>query len=254
MSVIISNICRYPVKGLSQQQLPAADVQEDGAIPGDRRFALALSSTRFDATSPHWLPKSSFLMLMKNEKLAALETVFDEASNDLKILRGGKQVTRGKLTDPVGRAMIEDFFSAFMKEQAHGKPRIVECKGETIFSDQKRKLISIINLASVRDLERVVGESVDATRFRGNIMIDGIEPWAEFNWIGKDLSCGSAGFNITERIERCAAVNVDPNTGTRDQNLLKALQQGFGHIDMGIFATVTKAGTFAVGDTLNVTD
>lgn len=254
MNATISNIWRYPVKGLSPEQLSKAELEIGSAIPGDRRFALALASTRFDASSPHWLPKNSFLMLMKNEKLAALETVFDEARNDLKILRRGKQVARGKLTDPVGRAMIEDFFSAYMKDEAHGKPRLVETRGETIFSDQKRKLISIINLASVRDLERVVGKPIDPVRFRGNIMIEGIEAWAEFNWIGKHVSCGSAAFNITERTERCAAINVNPATGARDQNLVKALQQGFGHIDMGIFATVTQAGTCALGESLQLTD
>jgi len=254
MSAIISNIWRYPVKGLSLESLPHVDVKVGDAIPGDRRFALTLASTLFDAASPHWLPKNSFLMLMKNEKLAALETIFDAGSNDLKILRGGKQVARGKLTDPVGRAMVEDFFSAYMKGDAHGKPRLVEAKGDSIFTDQKSKLISLINLASVRDLERVAGTFIDPIRFRGNVMIDGIEPWSEFTWLGKDVSCGSAVFNIKERTGRCAAINVNTETGMRDQNLVKALQNGFGHTDMGIFANVTKAGTFATGDTVNVTD
>ena len=254
MSATISTICRFPVKSLSSEQLPSATLEVGGTIPGDRRFALALASTRFDGTSPHWQHKSSFLILMKNEKLAALETVFDPATDDLKVLRGGKQVARGKLTDPVGRAMIEDFFSAYMKDEAHGKPRLVEARGDSIFTDQKTKLISIINLASVRDLERVTGTAIDATRFRGNIMIDGIEAWSEFGWLGKDITCGSATFKIKDRIERCAAINVNPTTGARDQNLVKALQVGFGHIDMGIFATVTKAGSFATDDSLNLRD
>jgi len=254
MSATISSLCRFPVKGLSPEQLASATLEAGGAIPGDRRFALALASTRFDGQSPHWLPKNSFLILKKNEKLAALETVFDPASDDLKILRGSKQVARGKLTDPVGRAMIEDFFSAYMKDEAHGKPRLVEARGDSIFTDQKTKLVSIINLASVRDLERVTGTPIDATRFRGNIMIDGIEAWSEFGWLGKDIECGSAVFNIEDRIERCAAINVNPTTGVRDQNLVKALQVGFGHIDMGVFATLTKAGTIATNDSLNLTD
>ena len=254
MSATISTICRFPVKSLSPEQLPSATLEVGGTIPGDRRFALALASTRFDGTSPHWQHKSSFLILMKNEKLAALETVFDPATDDLKVLRGGKQVARGKLTDPVGRAMIEDFFSAYMKNEAHGKPRLVETQGDGIFTNQKTKLISIINLASLRDLERVSGTTIDATRFRGNIMIDGIEAWSEFGWLGKDITCGSATFKIKDRIERCAAINVNPTTGARDQNLVKALQVGFGHIDMGIFATVTKAGSFATDDSLNLRD
>jgi uncharacterized protein len=250
----ISNIWRFPVKSLSPEKLTKAQVEVGDAIPGDRRFALALASTLFDSATPHWLPKNSFLMLMKNEKLAALETIFDEDTNELRILRGGKQVARGRLTDPVGRAMIEDFFSAFMKDEAHGKPRLVEAKGKTVFSDQKRKMISIVNLASIRDLERVLGKPIEPTRFRANIMIDGIEAWSEFNWIGKNVSCGSAGLIIEERTGRCPAINVNPMSGERDENLVKTLHEGFGHTDMGIFATVTKAGAFAIDETLTVTD
>ncbi len=254
MTATISSIWRFPVKGLGPERLPEARVDICGAIPGDRHFALALASTLFDGATPHWLPKNSFLTLMKNEKLAALETVFDTASNDLKILRGGKQVARGKLTDPVGRAIIEDFFSAYMKDEARGKPRLVEARGETVFTDQKSKVISVVNLASIRDLERVAGKPVDPTRFRANVMIDGVAPWSEFSWIGRDVSGGGAKFNIKERIQRCVAINVNPKTGERDQNLIKALHEGFGHVDMGIFAAVTQAGAFATGDSFGVID
>ena len=254
MKAEISTIYRYPVKGLSPEILTAAKVDVGGALPRDRGFALALGSTRFDGATPHWLPKSSFLALVKNEKLAALETVFDDESGDLQILRGGKQVAHGKLTDPIGRAVIEDFFSAYMHDESRGKPRLVEAKGETIFTDQKKKVLSIINLASIRDLERVVGKSIDPVRFRGNIYIDGVDPWSDFNWVDKDVQCGSAGLHITERIGRCAAINVDPVTGERNMNLVKSLQEGFSHRDLGIFATVSQAGSFTPGDTLKVID
>ncbi len=254
MHAQITKIVRYPVKGLSPEELAETKVESGGALPGDRRFAFALGSTLFDAATPHWLPKTSFLMLMKNEKLAALETVYDNECDDLRILRSGKQVARGKLTDPVGRAMLEDFFSAFMKDETRGKPRLVEAKDDSIFTDQKKKVLSVVNLASLRDLERVVGKPVDPIRFRANIYIDGIDPWSEFKWIGKEASCGDAEVNIKERIERCAAINVDPESGERDLNLVKALDGGFGHSDMGIFVTVTHGGRIAQGDTFSLQD
>lgn len=244
----ISAIYRYPVKGLSPEKMTEVPVEEGGALPGDRRFALAHGSTTFDAASPHWLPKTSFHALMKDEKLAALETAFDEETGMLVLKRGGKQVAQGKITDPIGKAIMEDFFSAFLREVAHGKPRFVESTGESIFTDQKKKVLSLINMASVRDLERVVGKPIDPIRFRGNIYLEGLEPWAELNWVSHDISIGNVGLNIHERTERCAATSVNPDTGERDMNLMKALQAGFGHTDMGVFATVTQAGTLAVGD------
>ena len=246
----ISNICRYPVKGLSPEFLSEATLESGGAVNNDRRFALALGSTLFEANTPHWLPKTNFLALVRNEKLANLETVFDDETDTLQILQGGKEVVQAKLTDRVGRTTLEDFFSYYLKDETKGKPRLVEAKGKTIFTDQKKKLISIINLASVRDLEQVVGKSVDPIRFRANIYINGTSPWSEFNWVEKVMSCGDLIIEVKERIDRCAAINVDPQTGERDMNLINLLQSNFDHIDMGVFAEVKKGGHIAIGDVL----
>ncbi len=247
MSATISSIYRYPVKGLSPQSLERADLAPGRILAGDRRFALALASTRFDGQAPEWQAKSAFLTLLKHDKLAALETVFNDAGTELTIRRNGKQVARGNLAEPLGRAMIEDFFTAYLGGNTHGKPRLVDAGADVTFTDQKDKLVSIINLASIRDLERITGAELDPVRFRANIYIDGIEPWCEFQWIGGDVAVGGAILSVREKIGRCVAINVNPENGTRDQNLVKALRRGFGHTDMGIFATVTQGGEIAVG-------
>ena len=113
-------------------------------------------------------------------------------------------------------------------------------------------MISLINLASVKDLERVAGSDVDPLRFRGNLYLQGGEPWAEFGWLGKEISIGRARAKVTARIDRCAAVNVNPANGERDMNLLKDLQKGLGHIDMGIYAKITATGAISAGDLLKV--
>jgi hypothetical protein len=78
-------------------------------MPNDRRFAVALGSTPVSGASAEWMPKTSFLMLMKNEKLAQLETSFDDATDALTIKRGENQIARGVLTQKIGCTMIEDF-------------------------------------------------------------------------------------------------------------------------------------------------
>ena len=50
---------------------------------------------------------------------------------------------------------------------------------------------------------------------------------------------------------RCAATNVDPDTGIRDLNIPKTLMQTFGHADCGVYAEVIAAGEIAVGDTIS---
>lgn len=248
MSITVAGINRYPIKGLSAEPLEAADLTAGEGVAGDRRFALALSSARFDTDKPHWLPKTSFLMLMRNERLAALETQFDGDEGILTIRREGKPVARGKITTPVGRAMIEEFFDAYMKGEIAGKPRLVAAPVGHMFSDHQNKVLSIINLATVRDLERVVGQPVDPVRFRANLYLEGADPWAEFDWVDGDIAVGGARLRVTARIDRCAATTVRPGAGVRDINIPKALQRGFGHIDCGVYASVTTDGRIAVGD------
>jgi hypothetical protein len=90
--------------------LSEATLESGGAFINDRRFALALGSAQFNANTPHWLPKTSFLALVRNEKLATLETIFDDETDTLQVLRGGEQLARGRLTDVVDCARLEDFF------------------------------------------------------------------------------------------------------------------------------------------------
>lgn len=252
MTISVQQIYRYPVKGLSPQSLDSADLTADAGIPGDRRFALALASTRFDPAVPEWLAKTNFLMLMRHERLAALETDFDEPSETLTIRRDGEEVARGQIGTEVGRAAIEAFFQSYMDGKIGGKPNLVAAPDSHMFSDHMHRVLSVINLATIRDLERVVGEPVDPIRFRANLYIDGAPPWSEFDWIDKILEIGGGRLRVTERIDRCAATTVKPGSGIRDINIPKVLQQRFGHIDCGIFARVSASGRIAVDDAVQI--
>jgi uncharacterized protein len=77
MAISVVRICRYPVKGLSAEDLERVMLTAGQCLPHDRRFALAHAATHFDPTRPEWLPKTSFLMLMRDEQLAQLRTRFD---------------------------------------------------------------------------------------------------------------------------------------------------------------------------------
>ena len=254
MPATVSGLYRFPVKGLSAEEMQAVDLKLNEGMPDDRRFALAHGSTQFDRNNPVWQPKTNFLLLQRNERLAVLQTVFDSETTTLKVLRNGKQVAAGQLSQPVGRAIIEDFYSAYMGEEKRGKTRLVEMPRGSMFSDHKNPVLSFINLASVKDLERVVGEEIDPIRFRGNILIDGLAAWEEMNWTGMEVSIGTVRFQITEKIDRCGATNVNPSSGERDMNIPKALQRGYGHIYMGVYGRVVEAGQVASGDAIRNID
>lgn len=245
---IIKNIYRYPIKGLSAEPLAETQLNLGNGIPHDRRFAVAPGSTQLDSTAGNWMAKSFFLMLARNPKLAQLETRYDDATEILTVLRRGKQVTRGKLTDPIGRSLIEDFFAAFMGDEARGRPKIFEATGQDTLTDQSTPLISLINLASVRDIERVTNCPLNPIRFRGNIYFESDSPWLESKWLGQALHIGKARLKIVAPVGRCVATHVNPGTAERDVNILKALQSGFGHTNCGVFAEVTHAGRIHTGD------
>ena len=249
MTATVAHIQRFPVKGLSAQPLDRVTVKPGEMLPFDRQFALALGSTAFDPAEPRWMAKTYFLMLMRDEKLAALQTGFDDQTLILTVNRGGKQVARGKLDEPAGRAVIEQFFAAYMGDVARGQPKLVAAPGHN-FSDVNAKVLSIINLASVKDLERVTGQPVDPLRFRGNIQVDGLPAWAELGWVGQQFSIGGVKLSVMKRIQRCAATSVNPGTAQRDINVVQSLIRGYGHSDMGIYARVLNEGEIALGDAL----
>lgn len=247
----VSRLYRYPVKGLSAEPMPRASLVAGEGLAFDRAYAIENGPGRFDPHHPQHLPKIAFLMLMRDERLATLEARFDDATQTLAILRGGKQVARGDLRTRLGCSMIEQFLAAYMKGSLRGAPRVVSAPGH-MFSDVAPKCLHIVNLASVRDLERIAGRAIDPLRFRANVYIDGVEPWAELKWVGRDIMIGPAKLAVFKRTQRCDATNVDPVTAARDMALPALLQRTFGHSDFGIYATVVTAGDIAVGDTVGL--
>ena len=147
-----------------------------------------------------------------------------------------------------GRAAIEQFFAAFCADELRGPPKVLHAPGHS-FSDVARKVVSIINLASVASLETVIGAAVHPLRFRANLYVRGWPAWAELDLVGREIAIGtSARFKVVKRIVRCAATNVDPDTGVRDLAIPDTLLQNLGHTDCGVYAEVIAGGPIAAGD------
>jgi len=248
---VVTGLFRYPVKGLSPDPLDKVELRPGEPIPHDRTWAIENGPGRFDPDAPRYLPKINFLMLMRDERLATLEARFDPETERLTLLRGGRQATSGLLGTQSGRQIIEQFIAAYMAPSLRGRPKIVSAPGHS-FTDIAAKRLHIVNLATVRELERVLGRPVDPLRFRPNLIVDGPDPWSEFDWVGREMSAGPIRLKVWKRTERCAATNVDPKTGARDMDIPAALQRQWGHADFGVYAEVRSAGTLAVGDPIGV--
>lgn len=243
----VAALYRYPVKGMTPEPMTRVGLSAGGTMPFDRAWAVENGQGRFDPDAPKHLPKINFVMLMRNEKLAGLQARFDDATNVLTIHRGGRQVARGDLSTPLGRKLIEQFIAAFMPADLRGAPKIVHAEGHS-FSDVSAKCLHVINLASVRELERVAGRPVDPLRFRANVHIDGLPPFAEIGWVGSKLRLGAVETKVFDRTVRCDATNVDPATAARDMAIPSLLQRTWGRSDFGVYAEITAGGDVSIGD------
>jgi len=251
----IAAIYRYPVKGLSPESLARVTLSPGRCLPHDRRFAIALGSTRFDPARPEWLAKTHFVMLMRDEALARLKTSFDPATEELAIETGEGGRLSASLADPAGCRAIADFVAEFLGPAVERPLHVVAAPGHT-FADARRKpnattdqYVSLINLASIAALEQSIGAAVDPLRFRANVYFSGAPPWQELDWIGHEIGLGGAKLRVIAPITRCAATQVNLQTAKRDLDIPAALQRQFGHNLMGIYAEVTTGGDIAPGVT-----
>ncbi len=157
----------------------------------------------------------------------------------------------GSLGTKAGRSAIEAWIAQTFADELRGAPKIVSADGH-FFSDRSDKVLHLVNLASIRALEKRMGQPVDPLRFRPNIVIDGAESFAEFDWVGKTLRMPDITLTGEGRTERCAATNVDPASGARDMKLPRALFGFYGHMDFGIYLLAETGGALCLGDHLSI--
>jgi uncharacterized protein len=256
MPTEIAELYRYPVKGLSAEQLDRVALTVGECLPHDRRFAIALGTTEFDPAHPQWLAKTHFIMLMRDESLARLATRLDTQTGVLTIAEAERVLLQAPLTEANGRRELAMFFDDFLGGTVAGPLHVVEASGHA-FGDARPKpnsatdkYVSLINLASIRDLEAKLGRVVEPIRFRANVYFDGLPAWDEMAWQKEEqhLTVGGARLRAIAPITRCAATEVNPLTAERDIKMVAELLRHYGHNIMGIYAEVIGPGNIAVGD------
>jgi uncharacterized protein YcbX len=245
----VETMYRYPVKGLTAEALEVTDLVANECIADDRRFALAQGDAPFDEAAPSFLPKRHFACLMVNERLALISAAYDSHSGLLLLRIPGSEPLTADIRSEEGRTAVAAALSAYMGAEARGTPRFVTAPGHA-FADDRKKGVTLINLASIAAVEKATGLTLDPLRFRANVYFSGLPAWAEFQWVGKEVLLGGARLLIEKRTVRCPATQVNPTTGERDAPVPKLLREHFGHADLGVHALVVEGGRVALGDSL----
>ena len=245
MEALITGLFRYPIKGFSAEALTQADLVPGRAIAQDRRWVVENGPSGFDPEAPQYVPKMKFAVLAAHPVVAAARTRV--AGTALSASAPGRPDFHGDLGADAGREGFAGWVRDLLGEDAREGVRVLQAP-DYQFLDHPAGHVSIVNLASVRDLEARIGRPVDPLRFRANLYVEGWPPWVENGWKGRNVLLGFARATVFAPIVRCAATEVDPETAKRDMPLVEHLFEQYGHRDCGIYVQVTHGGTVRVGD------
>ncbi|WP_323766744.1 MOSC domain-containing protein [Antarctobacter sp.] len=247
----ITQLCRFPIKGLSAESLNTLDLIAGQGIPGDRLFGFARYNSGLDPAHPQPLPKDHFVVLLKEAALAGLQTRFEPTTQILEITTQGA-TTKFAMNAPDQRIAAARFLHDTLNLSDPEPPVFVSSAPHrftdvSVVSPQMMNAISVLNLASVREMEKRIGADIHPARFRANLVIDGLPPFAELDAVGSLLSFGEVSLRILSRTKRCAATEVNPITAERDLKIPYLLRKHLAHTDMGIYVEVANGGTLSVG-------
>ena len=247
---VVAQIWRHPIKSHGHERIDQVELTEGESLPWDRRWAVAHERSCFDIDRPRWQPCSEFSIGSKSPRLQAIQCFTDPAYRSVTLSHPDKT----DLTiNPDDQDDANAFIQWVMPISNGGRylpSRLV--RGDRAMTDTDYASVSLINLASHKAVEEKLDQQLSPLRWRGNLLIDGLEAWVEHAWIGQKLRIGGAELEVRERIQRCNATMSNPETGEKDANTLAALRDGFGHQDCGVYTVVTKSGLVQEGDKVEV--
>ena len=152
----IQSLWRHPVKGFTPERLKTAALTAGGYFPCDRIYAVENGPSGFDPAAPGFISKGHFTVLARLAQVARVRTAYDEASGVLRVSAIGRPDLAADLTTPEGRAAFETWLTDFLGDEATGPLKVVQAPGHR-FTDHPLGHVSIVNLASVRDLSDKIG-------------------------------------------------------------------------------------------------
>jgi len=247
----VAALFRHPIKAHGRQGLKHVALEPGKIFPFDRRWAVAHDASGIAAGPHDWVHCLNFSRGAKAASLMAMTADFDQATNRLTLSHPDLPTISIDPDNATDAARFIAWVQPIMPENRAKSHALVRANGYGM-TDQKFPYISINSTASLANLSQKAGRDMSMHRFRGNIWLDGGQPWEEFNWIGKTIRIGGVVLKVEAPITRCVATGVDPETGKTNVETLELLQTHWGHKDFGVFAAVIEAGDINLNDTAKV--
>ncbi|THD85199.1 MOSC domain-containing protein [Aliigemmobacter aestuarii] len=247
MTARLAQIRRHPIKSHGREALASVRLSAGAGLPWDRHWAVAHDAARLE---PGWNPCQMFARGAKAPALMAISAALDEDSAAITLRHPDLPDLTFRPDDAADQAQFIDWVMPLAPKDRPLPARIVSAG--RIMSDTDFPSVSVLNLASNRALSERMGVDLSPERWRGNLWVEGLAPWEEFDLIGRTLAIGEARLKIMEPIARCKATTANPATGRIDADTLAALNRHYDHQEFGVYATVEQGGTISIEDEVRV--
>src|SRR5215212_3529170 len=233
----VHELVRYPVKSMAGVATDSAFLGWHG-LHGDRRFAFRRLN---DNSGFPWLSASRLPELLLYQPLGLNEDTEEPMPTHVRTPEG--------MDLALGSAELQNSVA-----EKFGSPVELMKLKHGIFDEAS---VSVISLATIAAIGRLVGQDLDTRRFRANIVVatDWTEPFLEDSWIGGRLVFGSddAGpvIDVTLPDLRCVMINLDPDTAEQDPRVMKAVVR-LNENNAGAYGTVARTGRISVGQRVSL--
>lgn len=245
----LAHICRHPIKSIGYEEIARTVLSPDCPLPFDRQWAVSHSASGF--TEPDgWEPKLRFLRGWAEGNLMAIRATFDDATRQITLEHPLLPALNARLPED-GPALV-DWLRPLWPESRPDPVALVARRDGGALTDVPEPYVSLLSLTSNRILSQRLGQPLSIHRWRGNLWLEGLAPWEEFDLIGEEIQIGAVRLKVESRITRCRATSANPLTGQTDADTLGALEAGYGHRDFGVYARVLTAGTIACGEAVTL--
>lgn len=243
----VAEIWRHPIKAHGREPLQQVDLTEGHTLPWDRVWAVTHEQTKADGSE--WAHCANFTRGAKVAALQAINAQLDEANREITLSHPERANLTFRPDGDVSKFL--EWVQPLMPADRAASVGIVSAPDRGM-TDSDFPSVSLLNLASNTEVEQRLGQYLSMERWRGNICLEGLPAWEEFEWIGKQLQIGTAVLQIRERIGRCLATTVNTKSGKRDADTLGTLKQGWDHTDFGVYGYVVKSGSISTGDEIEL--
>ena len=245
----VTDIFRHPLKSHGREALQQVSLSKGNTMPWDRCWAVAHEASSADGST--WVPCVNFSRGSKAPKLMAVNVKLNETAQTLTLSHPERKDFTFQPDDIRQLSGFLAWIKPLMPTNRAQSARIIRLQDRG-FTDTDFASISINSHASLRALSEKIGLQLSPLRWRGNIWLDDLEPWAEHSWVGQQFRIGSVLFEGVEPVVRCLATTANPQTGEQDADTLGALNDGWNHQNFGLYARIIESGKISIEDTLEL--